>query len=534
MIFYLINTVFFYKFLSPVAVNYVTYIIKLECVFFGIRMRKFKHNRTLFVFYFVLLLMALPTAAGADYSFLKTASVFGTTGNITQLADAKPGDQVRYSLNLTLSFFSYVFVWGTVTNTTAGAESLPLQFKFLKPGEYVLYWDSMVPLSASGQSTIDIVFLSIPGRFGSAFSTYTVTGAGPSPAYAGSMKCMGCHAGFTPDIVNTYTQSGHYFAMSKNQGQAPFYPVFAPGVPEPPPGSSWLDIAYVVGGFGWAANFVSRYTGLLLTGPAAQYNLANAMLGTPAEFVSYTPFSSQFKCAACHATGYSSSGYQDNLIVGSWSESRVGCEACHGPGSFHVNNPNGVQPPNDPAAACTGCHESGNLSVVEASQGLLQHMQQAEELKASPKSFMLCTTCHDPHASAHYDDQAAGTGIVQQCTGCHTGVTVGLGMQSLECIDCHMPYAVKVAAAISFTDSSNSVHHLGDMRSHIFKVNADAASPSDMFSNNGTQLAVDTAGKTAGLTLDFVCLGCHRTGGQAATSYTFEQVKALAPSVHSQ
>jgi hypothetical protein len=70
------------------------------------------------------------------------------------------------------------------------------------------------------------------------------------------------------------------------------------------------------------------------------------------------------------------------------------------------------------------------------------------------------------------------------------------------------------------------------MRSHIFKINTDAASPADMFSDNGTRLALDTSGKTAGLTLDFVCLGCHRTGGRAATSYTFEQVKGLAKSVH--
>ncbi len=74
----------------------------------------------------------------------------------------------------------------------------------------------------------------------------------------------------------------------------------------------------------------------------------------------------------------------------------------------------------------------------------------------------------------------------------------------------------------------------GDMRSHIFKINTDAAVPAEMFSDNGTKLAVDSAGKTAGLTLNFVCLGCHRTGGQAATSYTYEQVKNIAPSVHAQ
>jgi hypothetical protein len=52
-----------------------------------------------------------------------------------------------------------------------------------------------------------------------------------------------------------------------------------------------------------------------------------------------------------------------------------------------------------------------------------------------------------------------------------------------------------------------------------------------MFTPDGTAIAVDGNSKAKGLTLDFVCLSCHRTGGAAATSYTFEQVKALAGSV---
>ena len=53
-----------------------------------------------------------------------------------------------------------------------------------------------------------------------------------------------------------------------------------------------------------------------------------------------------------------------------------------------------------------------------------------------------------------------------------------------------------------------------------------------MFSPDGTSVAVNSAGSAKGLTLDFVCLSCHRTGVAAATTYTFEQVKALAGAVH--
>ncbi len=72
------------------------------------------------------------------------------------------------------------------------------------------------------------------------------------------------------------------------------------------------------------------------------------------------------------------------------------------------------------------------------------------------------------------------------------------------------------------------------MRSHIFTINAEAQSPADMFNHEGTSLAMGSDGKAKGLTLDFVCLSCHRQGGLAVTSYTFEQAKALAGAVHQQ
>ena len=410
-------------------------------------------------------------------------------------------------------------------------------FQIFHPGEHSLYWDSTAPI-ADGQTAIAIDFFSIPGGLSHQAATYNVIGNAPRDAYAGSMKCLGCHAGFNPDVVDAYTQSGHHFALSAVSGQAPSYPVFAPGVPAPPQGTSWSDISYVIGGYGWSANF-EQDNGTLLNGPAAQYNCANSRLGTPAQFVAFPDDNStqdQFTCGACHATGYSPEGHQGNLsnIAGAWVEDGVGCEACHGPGAKHASNPSGVKPPLDPATTCATCHRRDSLSVVEAGAGLLRNEQQASELKASPHSFLQCTRCHNPHASAHYDDQAAGTALVTECTYCHTTVTVGLGMQNLECADCHMPYAVKAGAAISFTDSARNAYASGDMRSHLFKINADAASPDEMFSDNGTRLALDTAGKTAGLTLDFVCLGCHRTGGRAVTSYTFEQAKNIAPSVHVQ
>ena len=95
-----------------------------------------------------------------------------------------------------------------------------------------------------------------------------------------------------------------------------------------------------------------------------------------------------------------------------------------------------------------------------------------------------------------------------------------------------MPYAVKSGASISYQDENSTNLKLGDMRSHLFAVYADANSPSDMFSADGLSVATDNTGRAKGLTLNFICQSCHRQGGIAATTYTFDQVKALAGAVH--
>ena len=352
--------------------------------------------------------------------------------------------------------------------------------------------------------------------------------------------CIACHSGSNKDITDAYLDSGHHFALNAANGSAPVYPPFAPGVPQPPATLQWSDIQFVVGGYGWKANFVNTSGYILTNGNNkidSQYNLPDTFLNTSGQFVPYettlkTP--KPFDCGSCHTTGYTAEGNQDGLpgIDGTWAEDGVGCEACHGPGEQHLNDPFGVKPAGDAKQSCKLCHVRDNSAVLEAENGLILHQQQAEELAASPKSFLSCDSCHNPHASAHYDQKASGTGIIIECTTCHPGKTVGLGMQFLKCVDCHMPYAVKSGANISYQDSNSTTLKLGDVRSHLFTVYADANSPADMFTADGLSVATDSNGKAKGLTLNFICLSCHRQGGLAATTYTFEQVKALAGAVH--
>ncbi len=95
-----------------------------------------------------------------------------------------------------------------------------------------------------------------------------------------------------------------------------------------------------------------------------------------------------------------------------------------------------------------------------------------------------------------------------------------------------MPYAVKSGAHISFKDADGNALALGNMRSHIFSVNVEAELPSEMFSRDGTAVALGSDGKSLGLTLDIVCQSCHREGGSAQRAYTFEQVKSFAGGIH--
>jgi len=53
------------------------------------------------------------------------------------------------------------------------------------------------------------------------------------------------------------------------------YPSFAPGVPQPPATLQWSDIQFVVGGYGWKANFVNSSGNILTNGNNkidSQYN----------------------------------------------------------------------------------------------------------------------------------------------------------------------------------------------------------------------------------------------------------------------
>lgn len=310
--------------------------------------------------------------------------------------------------------------------------------------------------------------------------------------YIGSQACRTCHSSIYSDFVNT----GHAHSLNRVMaGTAPVYPDSVPALADPPFGYTWSDVTYVIGGFGWKADFIDSQ-GYIVTGDAAQWNLETAEW---AAFDSSTaPGTRAFDCGACHTTGYDSRN-PDNLpgIVGSWAENGVGCERCHGPGSQHALNPRDHRMQvDDTAQLCGECHHRSGDHRILAYGDLLQNYQQYDELLSAGHGNLRCVTCHNPHRSAKYD---AGNAIISACTDCHTITVTHDGPH--DCINCHMPKSVESAVS-----SGNGIHLRGDMRSHIFRINPDI---------NEDQFYVDGSNQYSnGFNgLNFACLSsCHQSG----------------------
>jgi hypothetical protein len=288
-------------------------------------------------------------------------------------------------------------------------------------------------------------------------------------------------------------QSGHPYKLTRvENGGPPVYPYdqITGGVPDPPEGFSWEDISYVIGGFHWKARFIDQ-DGYIITGDSdatTQYNFANDLLEVDESWVPYHAGEEKpYDCGGCHTTGYSPEGNQDGMegIIGTWAFPGVQCEECHGPGSLHAGDPYGVQMVVDRSSQlCGACHVRGNPATIDASGGFERHHEQYEDLFNSKHFAITCVTCHDPHASAIYEDPDVNPnqGIIQTCETCHWDKIAGQRVEThaainVSCTSCHMPLMGKSAAG-------NLDVFTGDVHSHLFAINPDPDAP--QFSEDGS------------------------------------------------
>jgi len=334
--------------------------------------------------------------------------------------------------------------------------------------------------------------------------------------YAGSAACINCHTTVHAD----YVRSGHPLKIQKIEGRPPAYPSgTSPGVAAPPTGMTWADVSYVIGGYGWKARFMDR-EGYIVTGDRdRQYNLANDALGLAAGWTGYDPGAAPRKpytCGECHTTGWTKTGpngpHQNGLkgIHGTWREAGVTCEACHGPAAAHAANPAQAKPTTKPN--CAACHIRGEVEKIDASDGLVNHHEQYEELLASPHRASGCLACHDPHKTTIYDG-GGFLGEKKTCLKCHEkqGKAVLAKATHRDCGMCHMPLTGKSAVATTVAYKGGAVPK-GDIRSHIFRIRSDP--DWSMFTDDGKYVRVDGQGR-AFLSVDYACLGCHVTRDKA-------------------
>ena len=359
--------------------------------------------------------------------------------------------------------------------------------------------------------------------------------AGPSGAeYIGSQTCAGCH----PDISATFTKTGHPWNQYKvTDGQAPTYPFSE--IAEPPAGYTWNDTSYVIGGYNWKALFVDKNGYIITDAPGKsgsadylnQWNLANTLLNKPAGWVSYKPGTEKLPndCGKCHSTGFSTfstDAHQDNLpgIVGTWKEPGVQCEACHGPGSLHASNPQGIRMLIDRSSqTCLTCHNRDG--EMEINNGLIDHTELFGDLPAGKHTALACVDCHDPHTGVIQLRQEKQPTVRTTCESCHWQQAkyqknpIHVGIQ-LACVECHMPRMILNAAG-------DPVKYTGDVRTHRMVIDP------TQIEQFITVTAADGTQKQQALpqiSLNFACRHCH--GGGLGSPKTNEQLLNEAEGYH--
>jgi hypothetical protein len=205
------------------------------------------------------------------------------------------------------------------------------------------------------------------------------------------------------------------------------------------------------------------------------------------------------KCGGCHATGV-------NLDKKTFKEPGVGCEACHGKGSWHAALPktavfekrNTIVNPAKltmgvAVQICGSCHnrgkatmkkgggwpvgyapgkalaayykstsfEAGDVKHVYANEFSKGHHQQFIDWQQSKHSSegVTCTSCHYVHQlgmpPTRSQTSFAGS---KQCLSCHEMINNNFGHSIhsfANCVGCHMPRIAKSAES-------------GDIHSHVF------------------------------------------------------------------
>jgi predicted CXXCH cytochrome family protein len=195
-------------------------------------------------------------------------------------------------------------------------------------------------------------------------------------------------------------------------------------------------------------------------------------------------FMGQDGCAACHedkVKNFRQSGHATFVSDPKLPLNKQGCEACHGPGSFHQSEENpqvisySKNSPKEVAAACLRCHEK----TMTAS-----HWKRTGHAQAD----VACTSCHQIHTDSNLDAKhgSIADGVspvfvakaqpkkllkgdeIALCGQCHKSEVVSFKLNShhpvqegrMVCSDCHdlHPNNASAKKATAFKDKCVTCH----------------------------------------------------------------------------
>jgi DmsE family decaheme c-type cytochrome len=215
------------------------------------------------------------------------------------------------------------------------------------------------------------------------------------------------------------------------------------------------------------------------------------------------------ECALCHeetVVKFATSTHA-RLRLQNDAAMDIGCEACHGPGSVHVQNGGGLHTMVNPGTspeACFQCHldKRAQFSLPNTHPVLSGHMS--------------CNDCHDPHEG----NAVRGTGEeiereIETCSRCHTGkngpYVYEHGAMREGCQACHNPHGSINQRMLLARDANLCLrcHLLAPTPGSSGEINANAIGHTS--ENHNTRLMQGTCWSA----------GCHEDPHGSNASYHF-------------
>jgi DmsE family decaheme c-type cytochrome len=263
---------------------------------------------------------------------------------------------------------------------------------------------------------------------------------------------------------------------------------------------------------------------ILLRGGRAGLLLALALIGSQAALADAVPMSDaryvgEKKCVSCHDVEKSFFGHTQHSRAfrenpRSDLEKQV-CEACHGPGSLHVDDTKDHSkiigfskewgtPVDRQTAQCLSCHQGGQRIFWPGS------IHQRNKLS--------CSDCHNPMSRFSDNGLLKKAGITETCQTCHPQQRAEFRKKShmpvpegkMTCEDCHNPHgssSPRLLKADSLNELCYTCHaeKRGPFLWEHAPVRENCLNCHAPHGSNNDKLLVQTR--------PFLCSGCHSTTG---------------------